>query len=258
MDDPKSPEGIPELQASEAQAIADEEAGRKRTGPPTPWGLGEIALGVFATFSLGVAFGLLYNLAADDTQRMTLPKLLAAMAPGWLGYGAFALLVARNHPGGARRQLGLKFDLKNDIPKGIAFGIAGQVLAALVYVPINLIWPGVTDSLSDPANNLTQDLSSWRWVIFGLFVGVIAPLVEEIFFRGFALRAIASRYGVTAGIVGSGVLFGIIHITPLQTIALSALGLLLGWRATRTGRIGETVIAHSVFNLITLAALITS
>jgi membrane protease YdiL (CAAX protease family) len=160
-------------------------------------------------------------------------------------------------PGRLRGQLGLRFDLKKDIPKGILLGIAGQILVAVVYLPLYVFHSDLADKIDDPARQLSEAMSGWRWLVFGFFVGVVSPICEELFFRGLTLKAIAHRWGPVVGIVGSGIVFGIIHFEGLQTIALAAFGMLLAWRATRTGRIGETIIGHGVFNLITVLALIT-
>lgn len=220
----------------------------------TTWGVGEVLLGVLAAFVFGFAFVMIFRVTASDPERMTLPAIFCAVAGGWLGYSGSAYFFSRKEPGGFFEQIGLRFELV-DIPKGVLTGLAGQILAIVIYTPIGWLAPDVVETLGDPASQLTSALEGWRWIVFGLLIAVISPINEEIFFRGFAYRAFASRWGIWAGIITSGILFGIIHLEPLQTLALGALGILLAWRVSRTGRLGEAIIAHSTFNLVTVISL---
>jgi membrane protease YdiL (CAAX protease family) len=220
------------------------------------WGIAEVLMGIFASLLLGVIAVLIFKATASDPDRLTLPGVFAAVLGGWIAYAGTPYLVARNLPGGLAQQMGLRFKWRDDLWRGILLGIAGQVLVVLVYTPLHLLTPGLVDNLDGPAKELTDTVTSWRWLVFGTFVVVISPICEELFFRGLTMRAIASRWGATAGIVASGIVFGLIHFEPVQTIALAGFGMLLAYRATKTGRIGETIIGHATFNLITVLALL--
>jgi membrane protease YdiL (CAAX protease family) len=239
---------------SEIPADGKTEDGKPENSQAVPWGLAEIAIGVVGAMFIGVLFAIGYRELVSESARYTVPRLLAGLAGGWIAYGGVAYLVTRHWPGGLRR-LGLRFDLKRDIVRGVLLGVAGQLLVALVYLPLNLIDSGLADKLDDPAKRLTDALSGWRWLAFAFFVGVVSPVCEELFFRGVTLKAIAGRWGVAAGIVGSGIIFGLIHLQPLQMVALAAFGVLLAYRASRTDRLGEVIIGHAVFNLLTVLSM---
>ena len=90
---------------------------------------------------------------------------------------------------------------------------------------------------------------------------VLAPLSEELLFRGVLLRSLLFRYGKWPAIVGSAGLFALIHLLEgaeiLHTLpVLFVLGLVLGHSAVRTGRLGRAVTIHAGFNLITTAAVL--
>jgi membrane protease YdiL (CAAX protease family) len=236
--------------------ILPSEIAEKPTDGPTPWGLGEMFIGIFASLLFGVIAVLIFKAVASDADRITLPGVFAAVVGGWIAYAGTPYVVSRHLPGGLAQQMGFQFNWRTDIWRGLLLGIAGQVLVALIYLPLHVLAPGVVDDLDAPAKQLTDTITSWRWVVFGFFVVVISPICEELFFRGLTLRAISSRWGNVAGIVGSGLVFGLIHFEYVQTVALVAFGILLAVRATKTGRIGETIIGHATFNLITVLALL--
>jgi hypothetical protein len=89
------------------------------------------------------------------------------------------------------------------------------------------------------------------WARFGLFllVAVSAPLVEETFFRGILYGALRRRFGVAAGILGSGAIFAILHPQlPLGFLPIFALGAVLAglyeWRRSLL----PGMVFHAVHN----------
>ena len=88
-----------------------------------------------------------------------------------------------------------------------------------------------------------------RWGYF--VVGLLAPLAEELVFRGAVLRALLrwkSNPGV--GIVISALLFALIHANPVQMPHAFLVGLLLGWMYYRTDSIVPGVVFHWVNNTV--------
>lgn len=87
---------------------------------------------------------------------------------------------------------------------------------------------------------------------FGYFIiGLMAPLVEEIVFRGAILRALLQwKSNPWVGILISAVLFSAIHMNPAQMPHAFLIGILLGWMYYRTDSIIPGVIYHWVNNSI--------
>ena len=77
---------------------------------------------------------------------------------------------------------------------------------------------------------------------------VVAPIGEEILFRGVMLRGFRSVYGPTKGVLYSALLFGLVHLNPYQFVAGFLLGLFLGFLYVRTDSLVLPVIAHAVYN----------
>jgi len=75
---------------------------------------------------------------------------------------------------------------------------------------------------------------------------LLAPLVEEIVFRGAVLRSLLSRSGYRpwVSIAISAVLFALAHLNPAQMPHAFIVGLLLGWMYWRTGSIVPGVVLH--------------
>ena len=88
-----------------------------------------------------------------------------------------------------------------------------------------------------------------RWVY--LVVGLLAPLAEEMVFRGAVLRSLLRwKENPWIGIVISEVLFAVIHMNPAQMPHAFLIGLLLGWLYYRTDSIVPGVVYHWVNNTV--------
>lgn len=86
-----------------------------------------------------------------------------------------------------------------------------------------------------------------------LSIGIMAPLAEEIVFRGAVLRRLLGVCGERwhwVAIAISAVLFGAVHGNLPQFVHAALLGLLLGWMYYRTGSILPGVMLHWVNNTV--------
>jgi len=83
---------------------------------------------------------------------------------------------------------------------------------------------------------------------------IIAPVVEELFFRGLVLPAIGTNW---IGIMGSAVIFSAVHLVTgfhlLTAVSTFIVGLALGFLAVRTKRLGASITAHIVYNATLVA-----
>lgn len=111
-----------------------------------------------------------------------------------------------------------------------------------LYVPFNKTINTVfrtQDAITNPFENLL------------FFAGAISigPILEEILFRGMILRGLLTTKSPISAILISSLLFGVIHIKPIQIINGFILGLFIGWIYYKTRSIGVTIIIHSISNL---------
>lgn len=77
---------------------------------------------------------------------------------------------------------------------------------------------------------------------------VMAPVTEELFFRGLVLRGFRLRYPRGKAIVLSALLFAIAHLTPNQLLSAFAIGLFLGWIVFETESLWLALFTHAVAN----------
>jgi membrane protease YdiL (CAAX protease family) len=90
-------------------------------------------------------------------------------------------------------------------------------------------------------------------VVWAVLICVLAPVVEEIFFRGFMFTAFSRTLGVAWGAVLSSAVFGLGHApaAPIQLIALGVFGVGLCLLYWRTGSIIPGMALHALNNSVT-------
>lgn len=98
-----------------------------------------------------------------------------------------------------------------------------------------------------------SDLGVWGGI---LRIVIIAPIVEELIFRGIIMSGFTRNYNAVFAIFFSALLFALFHLNPWQFPAAFALGLILGWIRIRTGSVLACITGHAVHNgLVFLSVL---
>ncbi len=87
-------------------------------------------------------------------------------------------------------------------------------------------------------------------------VAVIAPLSEEIFFRGFLYSAFRKSWGVNAALFLSSFLFAAVHLELYSFIPLMIIGWLLAYLFERTKSLMPAIFLHGTYNLILILIML--
>ncbi len=238
-----------------------------RSGPQWPVGREEVRWGipgavlsllaaqVFAVVWVVIAVGLVYGSGPlPDSIDRPIWTLLVFNLGLWVAYFAGPIILKRLTESGPM----VDFDLRAgpvEIVAGIVVGVGAQLLLlpALYWVVLRFLDgdPNQTaEELGDRVNNIGDGL------LFAVAVVVVAPIVEEWFYRGMLLPTLARRFGIVGGAVGSSAVFALIHQEVILLPGLFVLALLLAALTIRTGRIGPAIVAHMAFNATTVVQLL--
>lgn len=165
--------------------------------------------------------------------------------------------IARRH-GRGRKELGLRW---GSMPRTMGFGalgaVAGLCMSYGAFFIIYLIFYLIAGRgpVSAESEQL-QDLSGGYLALVIVVVVVLAPLFEELFFRGLFYPALRRRLAPASAVVLNGVIFGIIHFQPLFIISLILVGVVLAYLYEKTDSLGAPIIAHALYNLaVTMISL---
>jgi len=145
-----------------------------------------------------------------------------------------------------------------------------QFFNILIMLPIiSFLW-AAHNLLEIPGALLNKYLPApaWFWEMFnkifegdfgwwGAFmkVAIVAPIVEELIFRGVILQGFRRNYSSTYSVFISALLFALFHLNPWQFPATFVLGLLLGWLMVRTNNIMLSIFGHFANNFLVLLSM---
>jgi membrane protease YdiL (CAAX protease family) len=212
------------------------------------WLGGFVGTGIF--FAIGTAM--------DDSDVL----FVLALAGQYIG-NLGVLWVLRSRKGNP----GLGFSI---VPTDIFYAGAGlllQVAMALLLLPLSQ-WLFPDGQPPQEVADLFADADSSTLLKMALLVAAVllAPVTEELVFRGVLLKAFEDR-GRRFVIVMTAVVFSAVHVLGLNVDRLLAsavvvlppiflLGLILAWLTVRTGRLGPAIFLHSGWNLLAAIVLL--
>ena len=130
----------------------------------------------------------------------------------------------------------------------------GLLIASYVFIIIhNIILMALgVDTQGEAILRFFDSLESPVWFFF---VGVIlAPIVEEIFFRGFVFQGFRQRYGWISAMLLSSIVFAAAHLDLVAFLPTFILGCLLAYMFQRSNSIWPGVILHFLVNAFGLCA----
>jgi membrane protease YdiL (CAAX protease family) len=141
---------------------------------------------------------------------------------------------------------------------------SARAMLMLVVPPVLLLVPALLLTLTAALQLLMLLVppSAWEESFFSrmadgsvaavLAVCVMAPLLEEMLFRGIVLRGFLQRYSRWQAICMSALLFGAAHMNIYQFVVGFVMGVVLAWLYERTRSLIPCIALHAAYNTTTL------
>jgi membrane protease YdiL (CAAX protease family) len=222
--------------------------------------------GLLATYMAAQAAGLVLGLAAGPflahlppaQARQTLLRLAYLTSPALLfAAGLVALALGRR----LRWRALAPWPGWRGLALGAAAGLAGKVLGDLVVLVE--VRAGARVATNNPLALYPKAFAGWPLQLaLVASVAVVAPLGEELFFRGLLFGWLRRRLPTTAAVAVASALFGLAHLDPVGRRALAAswplvlplgaVGAVLTLLYEATGSLLVPAAAHAVLNLSSL------
>jgi membrane protease YdiL (CAAX protease family) len=230
--------------------------------PPPPqrdpfWTWGDVLLFIGLAVASWLVGGLLVAGVAILARvhmpgKVGTPELLAAQAMIYvLAFGSLALLFRIQYDRPFWRSLGwcgFRMPAVQVALLGVATAYAVSFLGTLIRTPTT---PNeITKLLDDPQSLILM-------AVFGI---TLAPVCEELAFRGFLQPLLVRTLGVAPGIVAAALPFGLLHYREYgnswrHAVIVAAAGAAFGWMRHRTGSTIASSIMHAAYNALFFAAM---
>ena len=121
----------------------------------------------------------------------------------------------------------------------------------ILYYPLSIVWPEpverflLSDDLLVTSTGGSHEVGPNIMMAIGLVV--LAPITEEIFFRGFLLHRWARTWGVEAAVIATSVVFAVLHADPLGA---GLFGFAMAVIYLRTRSLMMVILCHALNNII--------
>ena len=148
----------------------------------------------------------------------------------------------------------VKFNLKSfGEVSGKTIGLSiPLIVAGMFFINLCSEFIGLPDLMQDTFRAMSRN-------VFGIIsIAIMAPLVEELLFRG-AIQGymLRKRMKPLYAILIASAIFGIVHMNPIQIPFAFAIGLIFGWLYYRTGSVVPGIIGHFINNSIACLQMAT-
>lgn len=245
----------PDADGSQLVAVEDSPVGL----PPNDWPVWTGFAALLGALFLAAAGGLIVDIPAIVLGV----KITSSHTPAGLALAdtvvqdvAFVLAVVLFARLGRRTVRSWQFGLRST-PARRAAGLV--VLTILAFLLFSVIWAAVVNT---PKEKLLEQLGANQTTLLlalsALLTTVIAPISEEILFRGYIFAALSKWRGWLPAATITGVLFGAVHVgsAPVaDLIPLAVLGFVLCVLYRRTGSLYPCIAAHSLNNSLAFGVL---
>ncbi|WP_061248495.1 CPBP family intramembrane glutamic endopeptidase [Leptospira alstonii] len=130
-----------------------------------------------------------------------------------------------------------------------ALHIVGAFLSSLILRKSALSQEVITSFVTNaPKENIRENM------IFLYFISIIlAPIAEEIFFRGFIFWGLLKNYSFGISLFVSSILFAFVHMNPSQMADAILIGLFSGFVLYRSKNILFSILVHLTYNALVFA-----
>ena len=152
------------------------------------------------------------------------------------------------------RALGAIPFFSGDTPRAVLRGFLWAIPAWFVATLLGVIVEKILAlfNVTPEPQTVEQVIGGANPVIVVVAVVVVAPIAEEVFFRGVAFGAWAREYGPRRAVVMSAVLFAVIHASLAALVPIFVLGLALAVIYWRTRNLASSIALHATFNTISV------
>lgn len=220
--------------------------------PPHRWGLGAFVLVELGYLLAAALFGPVFI----GVSRFSAGKLALAVAVPAVIAAGLAMLITKLRGNGPRIDLHLFWSWRG-LRLGLLCGLGGLLVtipASMVYA--QLVGPHANSAVGKVFGGVR---ASWPWaVVVFVIVAFVAPLCEEIIYRGLLWGAVDRRWGRWAALVVTTVVFALAHLEFTRAPLLVIVAIPIALARLYSGGLLASVVAHQVTNLLPAIALMLS
>ena len=228
------------------------------------WGIGD----VIAAFAVGIAVSVVVGVFVVDPDHPNRPNTLIALicAQNFAIIAWLAMVARRKGTGSLRADFGLQ--IRRPAPVWVAdlpFFLLGIGLQLAALLPTGLLTELYGHTAKQDVVKTADHAAGWQIPVLALAIVLLAPLTEELLFRGTLLRSLLRKVSPDVAVFITAVAFGLVHAlgdpsvgTLIALPAIILLGVVSGYQAAKTGNLSRSIMLHMGFNALSAVLLFTT
>lgn len=151
------------------------------------------------------------------------------------------------------KELGFQTFSRNSLALGCGLLVAVYIVTIvnnLIMIALNII------TQADVISEILGELDSPY--LFAFVTAIVAPITEEIFFRGFLFKGLREKYGWVNALMFSSIIFALFHGQIATLIPTFLLGTLFAYMYQRTESVYPGMILHFIVNTMGVVVLLAA
>jgi len=224
------------------------------------WATGDAVWAFVVGIAVSVLAAVFVIHAAKPVQLIV---LIAAQDLSIIAY--LAVVARRRGVGSLRADFGFTIrPAAEGFLAGLRWLVYGVLLQLAALVPIGILEAVHGGTARQDVVNTADQARGVEVALMVLCVAVLAPVTEELLFRGAFLRSFLRRMTPDRAVFLAAVLFALVHLIGDPSVgslialpAIMLLGVISGYQAVRTGNLSRSMMLHMGFNLLSVFVLFT-
>jgi len=202
---------------------------------------------VFGLQLLAVTAWLTWRAGGLDLERDGLATLLVGVPASSAALIAIALLAAGRPPG-----VRLRLAPSRVPPRAIGAMVIGTLAVSQVLESLVIALGVGRGPALEWVGRALASASAAGLLLAVLVIGVLAPIGEELFFRGYMLARLREAWRAGPAILVTALAFGLIHGEAVHSVLAAGIGLYLGFVVERSASVRPAVICHVANNTVSV------
>lgn len=219
---------------------------------PATWGLAETVAGALGAVFFGLvlggmvgAVGLALKMSLESTV-LRYSMIFASQLP-WVGVPLAVAMLTR----GGARALGLRLPSGRALLESAACGVLTYGLVVVYSFAMDWVSPELAAKLKSEAETQLKLLAA-PWPLLAFMAIVVAPVCEELLFRGFVFGGLRTRFDFALASGLSAAAFAILHLMPVSIVPLFLVGAAASVMFERHRSLYAAIVLHAAFNTTSL------
>ena len=221
------------------------------------WDIALVLAALFAMIPIGSALRyflrqIFQNISLSGAARQSI-ELFAGTAVQ-AGTIILAVILLTRRRGSTSRDLGLIWtNMRGKIVSGLVGGIILSFAVTALGMLVSIL---VGPPPPQEVEKMLTDIKQGKDILLPFIsVSILAPVSEELYFRGMVYPVIRSRFGVRAALILSGLFFSMLHLDMYRLVPIWAGGIVLAYFYEKTGSLITSITAHSTWNTVMLLTM---